>query len=145
MTMPATAREPWACNESSSGPEASVARQARTVLIVEDNADSREVLRLLLKLSGFEVSVAADGSQALEAIQNEQPDVAIVDIGLPGIDGFEVARRLRRDRQNDQVRLIALTGYGRPEDREAILEAGFNAHVVKPPRHEELLRLILQA
>jgi CheY-like chemotaxis protein len=142
--MPATAREPRECNESSSGPEASVPRKARTVLIVEDNADSREVLRLLLKLSGFDVSVAADGSQALEAIQNEQPDVAIVDIGLPGIDGFEVARRLRRDRQNDQVRLIALTGYGRSEDRDAVLEAGFNAHVVKPPRHDELVRLILQ-
>jgi len=115
------------------------------VLIVEDNADSREMLRLLLKLSGFEVSVAADGLQALQVIQNEQPDVALVDIGLPGLDGYEVARRVRCDQQNERVHLIALTGYGRPEDRDAILEAGFNKHVVKPPRHDELIRLIAEA
>lgn len=144
MTLP-TAAESSTWNDSFSTAEPRAPRRTRTVLIVEDNADSREMLRLLLKLSGFEVSVAADGLQALEVIQNEQPDVALVDIGLPGLDGYEVARRVRRDQHNDGVHLIALTGYSRPEDRDAVLEAGFNVHVVKPPRHDELVRLISQA
>jgi two-component system CheB/CheR fusion protein len=140
-----TAAEPTTWKESTSTAPLPTPKRTRTVLVVEDNPDSREMLRLLLKLSGFEVTVAADGPKALEAIQAEPPDVALIDIGLPEIDGYEVARRVRREQHNDKVHLIALTGYGRPEDREAILEAGFDVHVVKPPRHEELVRLISQA
>lgn len=108
------------------------------VLIVEDNADSRNILKALLELDGFVVTAVEDGIQALEAIRRECPDVAFIDIGLPGLDGYGVARRVRAEKENKGIRLVALTGYGRPEDRQRVLEAGFDAHLVKPIRIEAL-------
>ena len=102
------------------------------VLIVEDNADSREMLAQLLRMDGCNVTVAADGHQGLEAIRREKFDLALVDIGLPGIDGYEVARQVRAGPAGDGIYLVALTGYGRPEDRLAVLQAGFDEHLVKP-------------
>ena len=94
----------------------------RSILIVEDNADARDVLRVLLELEGHEVETAEEGQAALEMARTKDPDIALVDIGLPGIDGYEVARRVRaRDRRRPV--LIALTGYGQPEDRRRALEA----------------------
>jgi CheY-like chemotaxis protein len=101
------------------------------ILVVEDNADGREMTRLLLDLLGHEVLVAADGQEGVEKALLWHPDVAVVDIGLPRLDGYEVARRLRRE-LGCEIFLITQTGYGRPEDRAAAMAAGFDVHLTKP-------------
>lgn len=110
------------------------------VLIVEDNADARESLKLALGAEGHDVFEAADGEEAVEIAQRVRPDVVIVDIGLPRIDGYEVARRLRAKQATLGVRwrLIALTGYGQPEDIRRAEDAGFNAHLMKPVHPDSL-------
>jgi two-component system, sensor histidine kinase len=118
---------------------------ARTVLLVEDNEDAREMLRYLLKLSGHEVYEAADGLDGLAAAAAVRPDVAIVDVGLPGLDGYEVARRIRLAPHGDRLTLIALTGYGQPEDRQRALEAGFDHFLVKPVDPEQLQAAVLRS
>jgi two-component system CheB/CheR fusion protein len=112
------------------------------LVIVEDNDDSRELMCALLTRSGFEVRTAADGLSALTLIAEFAPHAAVVDVGLPGIDGFEVARRLRADPKHHQLTLIALTGYGQQSDRATAINAGFDAHLVKPVRLEQLLAII---
>jgi CheY-like chemotaxis protein len=104
---------------------------SRSILIVEDNADAREALRMLLELDGHEVEAAAEGGEALEIMRAKDPDIALVDIGLPGIDGYELARRVRQ-RDPRRPLLIALTGYGQPEDRRRATDAGFDSLLVKP-------------
>jgi CheY-like chemotaxis protein len=104
---------------------------SRSILIVEDNPDARDALRVLLELDGHAVEAASEGQTALEIARAKNPDVALVDIGLPGIDGFEIARRLRALDARRPV-LIALTGYGQPEDRRRATEAGFDELLVKP-------------
>ena len=102
------------------------------IAIVEDNVDNRELTRLLLELEGHTVSSLGDGESGVEGILAEAPDLALVDIGLPGIDGFEVARRVRAAARPVATLLIALTGYGTPEDRQRALGAGFDGFLVKP-------------
>jgi two-component system, chemotaxis family, CheB/CheR fusion protein len=114
------------------------------VLVVEDNADVRSMLLMLLSLEGHEVQAAADGSQGLETLTREAFDVALIDIGLPGLDGYEVARRARAACGEHCPRLVALTGYGRPSDRAAVRAAGFDEHLVKPCDPEDLLRMLAQ-
>jgi PAS domain S-box-containing protein len=104
----------------------------RRILIVEDSRDSRDMLRYLLEHAGHEVHEAADGPSGVEAILKVRPDIALVDVGLPGLDGYEVARRVRADAAGGKVRLVALTGYGLPDDHRRSQEAGFDAHLVKP-------------
>jgi CheY-like chemotaxis protein len=104
----------------------------RRVLLVEDNADGRAMLADLLELEGHEVYEAPDGPQGVESALRLRPDLTLVDIGLPGFDGYEVARRIRRDPAVASLRLVALTGYGRPEDREQALAAGYEFLLVKP-------------
>jgi signal transduction histidine kinase len=104
----------------------------RRVLVVDDNKDSAESLAMLLAIKGHEVSTAHDGPGALEAARTFRPEVVLLDIGLPGMDGFTVAQRLREQPEFAQVGLLALTGYGQEEDRRRAEEAGFNAHMVKP-------------
>jgi signal transduction histidine kinase/ActR/RegA family two-component response regulator len=113
-----------------------VGRRVR-VLVIEDNVDTRETLRRVLELDGHEVQDAEDGPQGLELALASRPEVVIVDIGLPGLDGYEVARRLRAT-LGDTPLLIALTGYGQPEDRRLSLDAGFDVHLVKPVSPEHL-------
>jgi len=105
--------------------------QGRAILIVEDNADAREAMRMLLELDGHVVMAAAEGVEALELARSKDPDIALVDIGLPGIDGYEVARRIRANGDRRPI-LIALTGYGQPEDKRRASEAGFDSLLVKP-------------
>jgi two-component system CheB/CheR fusion protein len=112
------------------------------IVIVEDNDDSRMMLCELLELSGFECHSAADGKLGVEMIREVKPDVALVDIGLPGLDGLEVARLLRQDPLHDELMLIALTGYGQREDREAARRAGFDTHLVKPVDFDALRALL---
>jgi CheY-like chemotaxis protein len=113
----------------------------RRVLIVEDNADSRNTLRTLIRLWGHEVQAAADGASGVETALNWKPEVAVVDIGLPLLDGFEVARQIRADVGNG-IRLIALTAYGDPADRRRGFDAGFDEYLIKPADVDELQRLL---
>jgi signal transduction histidine kinase len=103
-----------------------------TVLLIEDNDDGREMMATMLGSYGYAVIQARDGLEGVRLALLERPDVALVDIGLPGIDGYEVARRLRKDRATSEIRLIALTGYGLADDQRRGLEAGFDLHMVKP-------------
>jgi two-component system CheB/CheR fusion protein len=125
---------------SGTSPDHSAPMQA-DVLIIEDNEDSREMLQALLELHGLRVRTASDGIAGLAAIEEEPPDVALVDIGLPGLDGYEVARRVRRDLGDSQTMLIALTGFGQRADREAAIRAGFDEHLIKPLQFDELRRI----
>lgn len=112
------------------------------VLIIEDNPNGREMLKALLELEGYEVETAPDGLRGLEMLEFQRPDVALVDIGLPGLDGYEIARRIRRNHDHDGTFLIALTGYGQPEDVRLALEAGFDVHLVKPLDPQQLARIL---
>jgi CheY-like chemotaxis protein len=112
------------------------------VLIVEDNPDTRDMLKMLLAMWGQEVRVAATGAQGLQVATAFRPDVAVIDIGLPELDGYEVARRIRNE-FGAGVRLIALTAYGQPGDRRRSIAAGFDVHLVKPCPSDELKRAIL--
>jgi CheY-like chemotaxis protein len=105
---------------------------SRRILVVEDSADSAETLAIMLRLAGHQVQIAPDGPSALEAFERYEPSVVILDIGLPGMDGYEVARRLRASHDGRRISLIALTGYGQAEDRRRSAEAGFDHHLVKP-------------
>jgi signal transduction histidine kinase len=107
------------------------------VLLVDDNVDSREMYALLLQADGHEVHEAEDGPAALAVCRETMPDVAVIDIGLPGMDGYELARRIRSEPAGRVVTLIALTGYGFPEDRERSRLAGFDRHLVKPSAPED--------
>ncbi len=111
------------------------------ILIVEDNEDVRQMLKVLLTLAAHEVYDAADGPSGIEMAETVEPEIALVDLGLPGMDGYEVARRLRARRGKD-VFLIALSGYGRIEDRRRALDAGFDLHVVKPVNPDRLSGVI---
>jgi PAS domain S-box-containing protein len=111
------------------------------ILVVEDNADARELLRLGLELQGQHVAVAADGTEGVSLATARQPDVVLIDIGLPGLDGYEVACRIREELGSGPL-LVALTGYGEPEDRRRSREAGFDAHLTKPVTVEQILRLL---
>ncbi|MCC2669198.1 MAG: hypothetical protein K0Q72_1669 [Armatimonadetes bacterium] len=112
------------------------------VLIVEDNRDAAETLRDLLELSGFQVEIAYNGTQGVEAAHRFAPDVVLCDLGLPGMDGYEVARCLREDPGTAGARLIAISGYGQAEDRLRSLEAGFDLHLTKPVDPAEVERLL---
>jgi len=112
------------------------------VLIVEDNPDASDALHMLLELLGHKVRVVRDGPSALEAVRANAPDVALVDIGLPGMDGYEVARRARPLATPGRMTLIALTGYGRDEDKARALAAGFDYHLTKPVDVDALRSLL---
>jgi CheY-like chemotaxis protein len=112
------------------------------VLIVEDAPDARESLRALLEVLGHRVRCAEDGVGGVEAALAWMPDIAIVNIGLPGIDGYEVARRVRRGLAGRAMYLVALTGYSQAEDRRLAMESGFDEHLVKPLAGDELRRVV---
>jgi PAS domain S-box-containing protein len=127
VRLPATAGSPPA-------PGSLPARGGRRhrILVVEDNDDAREMLCELVRLLGHEVHETADGLRGVEMALRLLPDLTLVDIGLPGVDGYEVARRIRNDPRGRPLRLVALTGYGRREDRERALAGGYDDHLVKP-------------
>jgi CheY-like chemotaxis protein len=140
VRLPAIAQPALA--SAAGGEVRTVAR--RRILVVEDNDDARETLRVLLAAEGHDVCACADGAAALEALAAFTPEVAIVDIGLPEMDGYAVARALR-ERLGAGVRLIALTGYGLADDRRRAADAGFDAHLVKPAEHASLAAAIAGA
>ena len=114
----------------------------RRVLVVDDNRDAAESLRMLLRMMGAEVRTAVDGGTALEAFGTDRPSVVLLDIGLPDMDGYEVARRVRQRPEGREVTLIALTGWGQEEDRRLSREAGIDHHLIKPVDFAELERLL---
>lgn len=125
----------------SSRPETAAAEQSELeselesvlhIVIVEDMDDNRELIQSLLELDGHRVATASHGERAVDLIRSHQPDIAFIDIGLPDISGYEVARRVRIEAGEKAIRLIALTGYGQPADIEQALKAGFDQHLVKP-------------
>ena len=105
---------------------------SRRILVVDDSVDSAESLAKVLRVLGHVVHTAYDGQSALEAARLNAPDIVMLDIGMPRMDGFEVARRMRNDPALKDVFLVALTGYGQDEDRRQSQKSGFNAHFVKP-------------
>jgi signal transduction histidine kinase/ActR/RegA family two-component response regulator len=107
------------------------------ILVIEDNADSLDMVRSILELDGHQVDVAEDGPGAVEMARSARPDVAVIDIGLPGLDGYEVGRRIRDD-LGRSITLIALTGYSQAQYRRRSEEAGFDAHLVKPVTPEQI-------
>ena len=110
----------------------------RRVLIVEDNQDAGEMYRMLLELAGHEVLLAENGAIGLELFKSTHPDIALVDIGLPGMDGYEIARRLRAEPNGAGVFLVAITGYGSASDRDRSRQAGFDRHPLKPVDPDKL-------
>ena len=117
-------------------------KRGQRILVVDDNPDAASMLALGLDFLGYDTRVVHDGPAALEAAADFRPEVALLDIGLPVMDGYELARRLRGDKNLPGLRLIAVTGYGQVNDRHRAEDAGFDAHMVKPVNMEELAALI---
>ena len=128
-----------------SGPSATLPATPRRVLVVDDNQDVADSLTIILRQQGHEVRAAHDGLAALKLAQGYKPQVVLLDIGLPGLDGYEVARRLRALPELQGALLIALTGYGQPEARRTALSAGFDVHLVKPVDPQTLTDLMGRA
>lgn len=126
------------------GEQPSIARKtaSRRILVVDDNDDAAELVAEVLRSVGHDVAVAHDGPQALELLRTFHPDVGLLDIGLPGMDGLELARRMRELPLDPLPRLIAITGYGQAHDREKSRIAGFDAHLTKPVALNDLVRVI---
>jgi signal transduction histidine kinase/ActR/RegA family two-component response regulator len=134
------ATKPAAANGGTSRAVRSAAR--RRVLIVDDNVDTVQGLARLLARAGHEIMVAHDGSEALDCAREQSPDAVVLDIGLPGMDGFEVVQRLRGEACCAGTVIIAVTGYGQPEDQHRALDAGFDYHLVKPVDLDQLKELL---
>jgi CheY-like chemotaxis protein len=114
----------------------------KRVLVVDDSEDAASSLSELLRLMGYDVLVAADGPSALQLLANQRVDVALLDIGLPVMDGYELARHIRKSRSDGEIRLVALTGYGHTSDRERSEQHGFSDHLVKPVDIVALVRAL---
>jgi two-component system CheB/CheR fusion protein len=140
VRLPLTTNTPLCTTQPSEGKTASI-----HILLIEDNPDSRETLKKLLEMDGYEVSVASDGVAGYDAICREKPDVVLLDVGLPGLDGYAVARKVRAELTDPPLRLIAVTGYGRDSDRAAVKDAGFDEHLIKPINLAELKRILERA
>jgi signal transduction histidine kinase len=127
--------------DAASAAPAPVSSRQR-ILLIEDNDDGREMMAMMLESHDYSVEKAVDGKDGLRKAAEAPPDIALVDIGLPGIDGYEVARRMRADPAMHGVRLVALTGYGQEDDQKRALEAGFDAHLVKPVELKRLMEVL---
>jgi signal transduction histidine kinase/ActR/RegA family two-component response regulator len=150
LSLPLTSRVPVASAASAASAglaaseEPTVAVEGRRILVVEDNPDAAATLRDFLELSGHEVELASSGQDGLVAARQFHPEVVLCDIGLPGMDGFEVAAELRRDPTTADAQLIAVTGYGREEDRRRSKAAGFDLHLTKPVDPAQLRQVLQQ-
>jgi len=131
--LPAASPEPAPAREPSA---------ARRILVVDDNHDAAESLAMLLNITGNKTSTAHDGADAFEAAARQRPDVVLLDIGLPTLNGYEVCRRIRDEPWGKEMVLIALTGWGQDEDRRKSHEAGFDGHLVKPVNYPALMALL---
>jgi len=125
-----------------AAPEQRTPAASRRVLIVEDNDDTRQMMHEVLRFSGHDVRTARDGASGLALAAEARPDVALIDIGLPDVDGYEVARRMRAAPGGRRIGLVAITGYGQAEDQRRAYEAGFDAHLTKPVAPERLKQVM---
>jgi len=139
VRLPALARWRESGGDALAAPGITTTRR---ILVVEDNADNREMMRILLETSGHEIHEAADGVTGVELAVQLEPDTILIDIGLPGIDGYEVVRQIR-SKLRDRSRLIALSGYGQARDRQRAFEAGFDEHLLKPVDPTRLLAVVM--
>ncbi|MEM9186579.1 MAG: chemotaxis protein CheB [Planctomycetota bacterium] len=135
-----TCDEPAPAAPESDAPSPPAA--IRRLTLVEDNLDASKMLAFLLEDAGYEVTIAHDGNQGLELIRSTRPDAAIIDVGLPGMNGYELAQALRSDPEHSELFLVAVTGYGQEKDRREAAEAGFDEHLVKPVDPAVLNRLL---
>jgi signal transduction histidine kinase/CheY-like chemotaxis protein len=141
VTLPLAKQNTARDSVQNTAPRRPVDRQPRRIVIVEDNEDVRELLRLKLRRLGHAVDAVADGPDGVKMIVEQKPDLALVDIGLPGIDGYEVATRVRQS-LGDGVVLVAVSGFGQPEDKRKALDAGFNEHMTKPADVSDIENLL---
>jgi PAS domain S-box-containing protein len=142
VRLPALAESPLEDTEDMSETEKPAAPGARRILVADDNADSANSLSLLLKMIGHEVRTAHDGNQALEIAAAFRPDVLLLDIGMPGLNGYDLARRVRESPWGRSAMVIAVTGWGQDQDRERSRQAGFDHHLVKPVEMATLEKLL---
>lgn len=115
---------------------------SRRILVVDDNQDSAESLSVLLRLQGHLVESAHDGRRALQAAERFRPDVILLDLGMPGMNGYEVCREIRKQPWGGDVLLIAQTGWGQEQDRQRTTDAGFDGHLTKPIDHDRLEKIL---
>lgn len=130
--------------ESHVKAESGSAVVSRRILVVDDNADAADSLALMFKMDGHEVVCAYGAHEAIDRVADFKPSIAFIDIGLPDMDGYELARRLRLLAPRSALRLVALTGYGQAQDQSRSLAAGFEAHLVKPASYEALCKLLVR-
>jgi PAS domain S-box-containing protein len=144
VRLPLMAQEqrPELSSDSTEKQQEPVRSSGRRLLVVDDNRDAADSLATLLRLQGHDVRVAHDGLAALEAAMSYRPEMVFLDIGMPAMDGYEVARRLRQQSNLENIRLVALTGWGQKEDRRRTKEAGFDYHLVKPAEPSSLEALL---
>jgi CheY-like chemotaxis protein len=138
VLAPAQARLP---DENTGAANANAVRRGH-ILVADDNRDAAESLALVLRFSGYEVSIAFSGAEALEIGNRERPRAAIIDIGMPGMSGHEVARRMRLEAWGRNAALIALTGWGQEQDKQAAKAAGFDEHLTKPLDPDDVERIL---
>jgi CheY-like chemotaxis protein len=131
-------RLPLAKYDEEQARETAVSASSARILVVDDNADAADSLKLLLQLDGHRVEAALSSAEALERVQSFKPDIVLLDIGLPNMDGYEVARRIRAMPALADVQLIALTGYGQAEDKVRAKASGFDDHLIKPVDYSAL-------
>ncbi|HEU4713349.1 MAG TPA: PAS domain S-box protein [Pyrinomonadaceae bacterium] len=130
--------------DRSASNESAASKPQRRILIVDDNRDSADSLAMLLEITGNETYMAHDGVEAIQAVEKYRPEVVLLDIGLPKLDGHEVCRRVRQQPWGKDITMIALTGWGQEDDRRKSEEAGFNGHLVKPVDYDKLLEMLGQ-
>lgn len=127
-----------------AGVQAEGRLQTSLVLIVDDNQDAAELLASLVEHLGYQAMIAHDGASALGLVRERRPDVALLDIGLPVMNGYELAAHLRADPSLQKLRILAITGYGQPEDLQRAAAAGFDAHLLKPLDANALAKLLTE-
>jgi signal transduction histidine kinase/CheY-like chemotaxis protein len=145
VRLPVMERDASSLPASAAGPSATPAGRSLQVLVVDDNIDAAETLASLLELAGHQVRTVHDGLQVLDAALADPPDVVVLDIGLPGLNGHEVARRIRQEPRLRNTTLVALTGYARESERQRSDEAGFDHHLTKPANLEMLEKIMARA
>jgi PAS domain S-box-containing protein len=144
VRLPVLADKPKPAQPPESGGKGGKATAGRRILLVDDNRDSADSLAMLLRLTGNEVHTAYDGVDGVETAARVRPDVVVLDIGMPKLNGYDACRRIRNEPWGTDMLLIALTGWGQEEDRRRTVEAGFDAHVVKPVDPDAILKLLAE-